>query len=89
MRLLVTIDGDLRGVEIRCVPEKEDGWEAVSSRGCCMFEWVREGQHGGILYVESHHCRTCVSELFMYAACRGYIVRDKLPSYRALGPTRI
>ncbi len=63
-------------MEIRCVVGKPDGWEVVSPRGCCIFDWERTA-HGGVLYVEDHHCRRCAHDLLYYAVGRGYVIQER------------
>jgi hypothetical protein len=66
-----------RGVEIRCVVGKLDGWEVVSSRGCCVFEWERWNE-SGIIYLEPKHCAACRHEVFYYAVERGYRIVERV-----------
>jgi hypothetical protein len=66
-----------RGVEIRCVVGKPDGWEVVSSRRCCVFEWERSGE-GGIIFVDpARHCDACRREVFYYAFERRYRIVER------------
>lgn len=60
--------------EIRAVPGKPDGWEVLSTKGCCVFEWERKGTRGGVVYCDARQHDSCRREVSDYAASRGYAV---------------
>lgn len=68
------------GVEIRAVPRVLDGWEIVSSRECCVFEWERM-LDGGIVYFDARHVHEqCRNEVYDYALRRHYRIQVRRDS---------
>ena len=68
---------ETRSVEIRCVVDRVDQWEIVSTRRCCVFAWERTKNGASTYFDPRSHCDRCIAELQRYAADRGYAVQRR------------